>query len=163
CLRRGICWSDHEAIRRVAETVEIRCEGQGVFVDGQDVSAEVRSPDVTGHIRSVADNSAVRPRLCDLQRRIPGGLRIVTGGRDQGSEVFPNARCKIFLTATPETRAKRRHAELIRRGQLTTYAEVLTAQIRRDEEDSSRPVGALRAAADAVVFPTDGLTQEQVI
>lgn len=163
CLREGIRWDDAAAICRVAEKVEIRFDGDRVFLDGENVSAEIRSSEVTNHIRWVADNAAVRALLRDLQRRIASGLQIVTEGRDQGSEVFPEADCKIFLTASPETRARRRHAELTDRGQETTYAEVLTAQIRRDEEDSARPVGALRPADDAMVVPTDGLSTEQVI
>lgn len=163
CLREGIRWEDAAAIGRVAERVEIRFDGDRVFLDGENVSAEIRSTEVTNHIRWVADNVEVRALLGDLQRRIAAGLQIVTEGRDQGSEVFPQAACKIFLTASPEARARRRFAELTDRGQETTYAEVLTAQIRRDQEDAARPVGALRPADDAVIVATDGLTQDQVV
>ncbi len=163
CLRQGVSWDDASAIGRVAGRVEIRFEGDRVLLDGEDVSAAIRSTEVTDHIRWVADNAEVRALLGGLQRRAAVGMRIVTEGRDQGSEVFPDAACKIFLTASPETRARRRHAELAARGQAATYAEVLSAQIRRDQEDASRPVGALRPADDAVIVSTDGLSEEQVI
>lgn len=163
CLRAGVDWDNDEAIRRVARAVDIRVDDKRVYLDGQDVSAEIRTPEVTRHIRSVADHPEVRSLLCDLQRRIAAGLRIVTEGRDQGSDVFPHADCKFFLTASPETRARRRQAELHGRGQIVTYEEVLAAQTRRDQEDASRPVGALRAAPDAVVIQTDRLSHAQVI
>lgn len=163
CLRAGIRWDDGEAIRRVARDADIRFDEKRVFLGSDDVSAEIRTPAVTEHIGSVADHPDVRALLCDLQRRIAAGLRIVTEGRDQGSEVFPQADCKFFLTASPETRARRRHAELLERGEQVTFEEILAAQIRRDQEDASRPVGALRAAPDAVVIHTDRLSHAQVV
>lgn len=163
CLRAGIHWDDDDAIHRIAQAADIRFKDGRVYLNGQDVSAEIRTPEVTQHIRSVADHPEVRSLLCDLQRRIAAGLRIVTEGRDQGSEVFPHADCKFFLTASPETRAKRRQSELVGRGKHVTYEEVLAAQIRRDREDASRPVGALRAAPDAVIIPTDRLSHAQVV
>lgn len=163
CLRAGIRWDDDESIRRAARAADIRFDDNRVYLAGQDVSAEIRTPEVTQHIRSVADHPEVRSLLCDLQRRIAEGLRIVTEGRDQGSEVFPHADCKFFLTASPETRARRRQFELLERGEQVTYEEVLAAQTRRDQEDATRPVGSLRAAPDAVVIQTDRLSHAQVV
>jgi cytidylate kinase/pantoate ligase/cytidylate kinase len=98
-----------------------------------------------------------------LQRRMAEGLDVVTEGRDQGSEVFPHAELKVFLTASAEERARRRHREEAERGSGASLAEVLAAQARRDEGDTVRPIGQLRAATDAVVFETDGLSQDEVV
>ena len=88
---------------------------------------------------------------------------MVTEGRDQGSVVFPQAELKVFLTASAEERARRRHREEIDRGQSATLEAVLEAQSRRDDADRTRPVGAMLPADDAVVLETDGMSPEQVI
>jgi cytidylate kinase len=98
-----------------------------------------------------------------IQRRLAAGLDIVTEGRDQGSEVFPGAELKVFLTASPEERARRRQQEEADRGRMTTLETVLVAQSRRDEADRVRPVGAMHPADDAVLLETDGLSREQVV
>jgi cytidylate kinase len=87
----------------------------------------------------------------------------VTEGRDQGTVAFPSAQCKIFLTATPQERARRRHAELAARGESISLEDVLAQQTERDRRDAVRPVGALVQAADAIEVLTDGLTAEQVV
>ncbi len=120
-------------------------------------------PTVTDAIRFVADLPAVREQLSRLQRRIAIGRDIVTEGRDQGSEVFPSAECKIFLTASPRERARRRQQQLADAGKPLPIEDILAAQDRRDEEDRQRPVGALRPADDATVLQSDGMTSEQVI
>ncbi|MGI9473915.1 MAG: (d)CMP kinase, partial [Rubripirellula sp.] len=86
-----------------------------------------------------------------------------TEGRDQGSEVFPDAECKIFLTASPEERARRRHQQLAEAGRPIALEEILQAQDRRDLEDRNRPMGALRPAENAVVLESDDLTAEEVL
>jgi cytidylate kinase len=98
-----------------------------------------------------------------MQRTIAEGLDVVTEGRDQGSVVFPHAELKVFLTASPEERARRRHCEEASRGTVTSLESVLAAQNRRDEGDRVREVGAMRAADDAVLVETDGLTQDDVV
>ena len=98
-----------------------------------------------------------------LQRRLAAGLDIVTEGRDQGSEVFPHAELKVFMTASAAERARRRHQEELARGLATSLAAVLDAQTRRDEGDRSRPVGAMRPAPDALLLETDGLSPAEVI
>ena len=91
------------------------------------------------------------------------GLDVVTEGRDQGSEVFPDAEVKVFLTASAEERARRRVQEELDRGGRALLAEVQAAQTRRDEGDRTRPVGAMRPADDAVLLETDGLSREEVV
>jgi cytidylate kinase len=163
-LRRGVPWDDVASLARVAEDVVIELDGDQVLLDGEDVSQEIRTPAVTSAIANVADNVHVRQRLVEQQRRIAAGKsNIVTEGRDQGTVAFPDAECKIFLTASPEERARRRLDDLRSRGQEATLEEVLSDQNERDRRDQARPVGRLMKAADAVEVCTDGLTPEEVV
>jgi cytidylate kinase len=132
-------------------------------LDGEDVSEAIRTSEVSAAVYLAADNVSVRRRLVELQRQIAAGRDIVTEGRDQGTVAFPNAECKIFLTASPEERARRRHEELSSRGETVTFAEVLAQQRDRDQRDATRPVGALIKAADAILVSTDGLTLDEVV
>ncbi|MFZ5832178.1 MAG: (d)CMP kinase, partial [Planctomycetota bacterium] len=134
-----------------------------IFLDGEDVSHEIRTPEVTAVTRYSADNVAVRRRLIELQRTAAAGQDIVTEGRDQGTLVFPDAECKIFLTASAEERARRRQHDLAQRGVELPLDEILSDQFRRDREDESRDFGALRKADDAVEVNTDGLSIEEVV
>jgi cytidylate kinase len=98
-----------------------------------------------------------------LQRQAAGDDNIVTEGRDQGTVVFPQAECKIYLTASPEERARRRADELAARGEPSSVAEVLRHQNQRDQRDAARAVGPMVAAADAIEVSTDGLTPAEVL
>ena len=162
-LRSGISLSNANRIAALAETLEIEVNGTEVRMNGEDVSEAIRRPKVASAIGLVADNVDVRETLSNLQRRWTLGRRVVTEGRDQGSEVFPDSPCKIFLDASPEERAKRRKRELAGRGIDMTYEQVLAQQLQRDSDDRSRPVGALRKADDAIEFSTDGLPLEEVV
>lgn len=134
-----------------------------VFLGGEDVSAAIRTSEVSAAVYLAAENVEVRRQMVELQRKIAATRDTVTEGRDQGTVAFPHAECKIFLTASPLERARRRHAELIERGEAATLAEVLELQEERDRRDTVRPVGALLKAPDAVEVCTDGLTPEQVL
>ncbi len=123
----------------------------------------VRTQAVTSVTRYAANHPQVRARLVHLQRAVAAGRDIVTEGRDQGTVVFPQAECKIFLTASPEERARRRQRDLQQRGESATLEQILAAQERRDREDATREVGPLLRAEDAVEVLTDGLTQDQVV
>ena len=111
----------------------------------------------------VADNEQVRALLSGWQRAWATGKRMVTEGRDQGTVVFPDSPCKIFLTASPEERARRRCEELNNKGIDAKFEEVLAQQEQRDRDDMARKVGGLKIADDATVVLTDGLTLEQVV
>ena len=162
-LERAVPLDDEAAVAALAESLAIRfCDGR-VLIDDRDVSAEIRTERVTQATRPVADAAAVREAMKQLQRRLAAGLDIVTEGRDQGSEVFPHAELKVFMTASAAERARRRHREELGRGVATSLAAVLDAQPRRDEGDRSRPVGAMRPASDAVLLETDGLSPAEVI
>jgi cytidylate kinase len=127
------------------------------------VTSEIRTTKVASHVHFPADNPEVRSILVDLQRQFARGRDTVTEGRDQGTVAFPHAQCKIFLTATPEERARRRLAELTARGEHLTLDDVLMMQNARDLRDATREVGRLERAADAVEFFTDGLTTDDVV
>jgi len=162
-LERGVPLDDGGRLAALAERIAIEFRDGRVLADGRDVSAEIRTERVTRATRSVADAAPVREAMKRLQRRMAEGLDVVTEGRDQGSEVFPHAELKVFLTASADERARRRHREEAERGGGASLAEVLAAQARRDEGDTVRPIGQLRAATDAVVFETDGLSREEVV
>ncbi|PHQ34249.1 (d)CMP kinase [Rhodopirellula bahusiensis] len=161
-MQRGIAWDDVEALVQFADAACLVWQDDRIYLDDQDISEEIRTPQVTSHIRHLADPPKIRERITAQQRRIATGRDIVTEGRDQGTEVFPDAHCKIFLTASPEERARRRQQQLAQNGRAMTVEEILTAQNQRDLEDRMRPVGRLRAASDAIVLQTDGMTPDEV-
>lgn len=162
-IRAEIDLTDAEKLAEFVGQIVLSWQDNTIRLDGEDVSEPIRTPEVTKSIRHLADVPAVRAQLSQLQREIADGRDIVTEGRDQGAEVFPDAQCKIFLTASPLERAKRRMRQLAESGRYVALEEVLAAQNQRDLEDRMRDVGRLRAAEDAVVINTDGLLPEQVL
>lgn len=162
-LERGVALDDGPRLATLAERLVIEfCDGR-VLADGRDVSAEIRTERVTRATRSVADSPPVREAMKRTQRRLASGIDVVTEGRDQGTEVFPQAELKVFLTASPDERARRRHAEESDRGGTTSLEAVRRALDTRDAGDRSRPVGRMRPAHDAVLLETDGLSREAVV
>lgn len=162
-MRSGIDLTDDAALVDVARRAVIDVGHDRVLLNGDDVTDEIRTFDVTSKTRFAANNPAVRAHLVKLQRQIAAAGNFVTEGRDQGSVVFPAAACKIFLTASPTERARRRWLELSSRGEAVTLEEVLAKQIARDANDAGRNVGPLLKADDAVEFVTDGLTPDEVV
>ncbi len=162
-MRRGYDWDQPDDLARLAEKLDIAVDGEKVLLDGEDVTAAVRSTEVTASTRYAADNPRVRRRLVELQRRLAGNDNVVVEGRDQGTVAFPGAECKIFLTASAEERARRRLADLQSQGEPVAFEAVLAAQRRRDREDASRPVGPLLPAADAVEVCTDGTSRGEAV
>jgi cytidylate kinase len=162
-LERGVPLDHPLEVALVAEQVRIEFREGRVVVDGRDVSAEIRTERITTATRPVADAPPVREAMKRIQRRMAEGIDVVTEGRDQGSVVFPQAELKVFLTASPEERARRRHREEAARGQASTLTDVLASQTRRDDADRSRPVGAMLPAADALLLETDGLSADDVV
>ena len=162
-LQAGIELSEANRVSEFSQQLQIELKGEAVLVDGKDVSQPIRTVEVTSLVHYVADNLAVRETLVHLQRLIASGCDVVTEGRDQGTVAFPEASCKIFLTATAETRARRRLAELKSQGQSITLEEVRAAQEQRDIRDSQRDIGRLMKAEDAVEINTDGMTVDAII
>jgi cytidylate kinase/pantoate ligase/cytidylate kinase len=162
-LEQGVSLDDADRMAALVESVGIEFRAGRVLVDGRDVSQQIRSERITAATRPVADAPRVRAAMKQVQRRMAEGLDVVTEGRDQGTEVFPHADVKVFVTASPEERARRRYREEVARGSGLSLADVLAAQAVRDDGDRSRAVGAMRAAADAVILETDGLAPEEVV
>ncbi|MEM9185189.1 MAG: (d)CMP kinase [Planctomycetota bacterium] len=162
-VERGVDLRDEQALLRVAEGAEIHLTDGRVRLDGRDVTKAIRSFDITTATRHAADHQGVRARLVELQREAAHGQDVVSEGRDQATVVFPDADCKIFLTASDGVRARRRYDDLLARGEAVTYEEVFAKQQDRDRRDYDRPVGGLVRTADAVEVNTDGMSPEQVV
>ncbi len=158
-LQRGIDPEDLEPVGRLARRVELTVEAGVVTVEGTDASIEIRGSEVTRAVSSVAANPEVRTELVARQRRWAaerGGS--VVEGRDIGTVVFPDARLKVYLTASHEARSQRRSKEATDLSYDTVAADIA----RRDHADSTRTADPLQAAADAVVLDTTGLSIDEV-
>jgi cytidylate kinase len=166
-LRAGVDLDDPVAIAAAADvpmSVGFDPEVEQTFLGGQDVSASIRRDDVTRAVSAVAAVPEVRTRLVRLQRELSEGRgSVVVEGRDIGTVVLPDADVKIFLTATAETRAKRRNDQNVAAGLPDEYETVLADVIRRDHLDSTRTVSPLRPADDALIVDTSEMTQAEVI
>lgn len=136
---------------------------QRVFVNEVDVSEHIRTPQISMAASKVSAIPAVRAFLLQLQRDMAATQSVVMDGRDIGTTILPNADVKIFLTASPESRAERRYKELIEKGETVTYEDVLADMIKRDYDDSHRAVSPLSKAQDAIEVDTSALTLEESI
>lgn len=163
--RNGISLSD------IADTVKLLSEiklqlkyennGQRVILNGEDVSDLIRTPEISMYASAVSAIPEVRSFLLDLQRDIAKNNNVIMDGRDIGTVILPNADVKIYLTASPEERAKRRYKELIEKGMDVNYDDVLSDIIKRDNNDSSRDIAPAKPADDAVMFNNSQLTVEE--
>ena len=144
-------------------TVDIRFVNgeQRVFLDGEDVSEEIRTPVASMMASAVSAKSEVRAFLLEMQRKLARENDVLMDGRDIGTVVLPNATVKIFLTASAEERARRRYDELIAKGVNVTFKEVYDDMVQRDYADSHREIAPLKQADDAVLADTTGLEPEQ--
>ena len=160
----GVDLSDEAAVVPVARDARLRFDGDGrLWAGDRDVSDRIRTLEIGGAASVVSVLPGVRRLLVERQRELGAGADIVMAGRDIGTNVFPDADVKVFLTARPEVRAARRAAELRAKGEDVDEAEVLAALVERDRRDSERAVAPLRMAADAVEVDTTGLTLEEVV
>ncbi len=160
---RGLDLADGEQLARLVEEIRVELAGDRVLVEGRDVTDAIRKFEIAVATHYAADNPAVRAQLVGWQRLAAAGSDVVTEGRDQGTVVFPEAECKVFLTAAEDERARRRHADLLARGEDIPFDEVLANQRLRDYRDAARPVGALVKATDAIEVSTDGQSADEVI
>jgi cytidylate kinase len=136
---------------------------QRLFVDGEDVEAPIRTPQVGNLSSPVSAIPEVRRHLVAAQQEMARGGGVVMEGRDIGTVVLPQAEVKVFLTASEQERARRRQAQLREQGVERDLAQILADQRERDERDSSRAVAPLRQAPDARLLVSDGLTQDEVV
>ena len=162
-IRRGVDWDRPEQLAQLVVQLEIGLVGQRVLLDGDDVTEAIRSSEVTAASRFAADNRAVREHLVELQREVAASGDLVTEGRDQGTVVFPDAECKVFLTASPTERARRRLGDLEAQGEPKPLAELIEEITSRDQRDMARDIGPLVAAGDALTVSTDGMSQDDVV
>lgn len=167
CLRNGITTNDAESVGAILGeiTVELKfIDGvQHVFLNGDDVSTEIRLPEASMAASNVSAIPAVRAFLFDLQRDIAAKNNCIMDGRDIGTVVLPDAQVKIFLTADDEERAMRRYKELKEKGSEVTFQEVLDDLRVRDYNDSHREIAPLKPAEDSVIVNTTGYTLEESI
>jgi cytidylate kinase len=169
-LRKGIPVHEGAAIESMAADtrldLQIREGHQMVLLDGENVTGEIRSPEITNNIGPISSMPRVRELLVQRQRQIvedssaPG---VVMEGRDIGTVVFPHAEVKIFMLASIEERTKRRHNELVQRGVQSNAAKLREDILRRDQQDTNRAAGALRKAEDAIELDTTRLNIEEQV
>jgi len=167
-LRAGVDLTDADGVESIASGVQlsVSCDPEGVssYLGEEDVSAEIRGDAVTRAVSAVSSVPAVRTRLVALQRQLAEGPgNVVVEGRDIGTVVLPDAPVKIFLTASAETRARRRNDQNVASGMADDHDGVLADVRRRDHLDSTRAVSPLRAASDAVIVDTGDMTEAEVI
>ena len=166
-LRNKISIDNHEAIEKLVQTIEIgfsmKDGKQSVFMNGEDVTDEIRSVEVTKNVSAVSAIKEVRTRLVHLQQEIAENHSIIMDGRDIGTVVLPQAEIKIFLVASVEERAKRRFIENQEKGIEMSYEELVEDIRRRDHFDSTRKESPLRKAEDAIEIDTTTMTIEDVV
>jgi pantoate ligase/cytidylate kinase len=166
---QGVDPADAAAVAPLLEDLDLRLLGgeggeQQVLVNGHDVTTAIRSPEVTALVSTVAAHACVREALTAQQRAMGARGGLVAEGRDIGTAVFPDAECKVFLTATVAERARRRAQDLQQQGfPVPPLAELEASIAERDRLDSSREVAPLRQAEDAAELVTDGLSIDEVI
>jgi cytidylate kinase len=164
-LREGVDLADGQATADVARRADIRALNETVTVDGQDVSREIRTPEIDAAAAAVARQPRVREVLIAQQRDLGRGGGIVMEGRDIGTVVFPNADVKVYLDASPDERARRRASDPAHSASRSGAAvqDVATALEARDKSDRTRTTSPLTRAADAVEIDTTGLAIDEVI
>jgi cytidylate kinase len=165
-LRAGVAWDDDEGLRGLLDRgLQLGFQGDRVLLACEDVSEEIRTPEMSRGASVVSARPVVREKLLELQRDLgrhaPRGA--VLEGRDIGTIVFPDAEVKFFLTAADEARALRRHAELSEKGLSVDLADVLSDQRRRDRDDTERAIAPLKPAPDALLVDTTGLDLTEVV
>jgi cytidylate kinase len=158
----GIDPHDSAAITRLAESTNVRIDGEGVWANGHELTAGIYDTDYADALPVVSATPGVRKALVEQQRHM-GGSGVVMAGRDIGTVVFPDADHKFFLVASPEEKVRRRAAQYERRGERVDKESMRKEVEHRDRVDSERPIAPLRPAPDAIVIDTDHLDIDQVV
>jgi len=167
-LKSGVSTEDEQSLCQLAITTEFDFipSKQGaisLFVDGEDVSSNLLCVKIEELVALIAKVAGVRKAMVSQQRKLAERGKVVMAGRDIGTVVLPWAELKIFLTASTEERARRRHRELLRRGENSSLETVLADLKKRDELDINRTISPLKPAEDAIIINTENLNLEQVI
>lgn len=165
-VRKGVIDNSEEVVKMLDE-IEVRLGFENgvqcVYLNGEEVSPYIRTPEISMGASKVSAIPKVREYLLDLQRNIAKENNVIMDGRDIGTVVLPNAECKIFLTATPECRAKRRYKELIEKGEDVKYEDVLADVNERDYNDSHREIAPLKPNEESVIADTSELTLDESV
>lgn len=164
-LRAGADCGNEAAVAALLPQISLSLEyqdgAQHILLNGEDVSDAIRTPEVSMAASAVSAHPPVRAFLLETQRELARRQNVLMDGRDIGTVILPNAQVKIFLTASPEERARRRFEELKARGEAVTYEQVLEDVVQRDYNDTHRAAAPLKAAPDAVTVDTTGLTFDE--
>lgn len=165
--RAGIEPDDHESVKRFCDTVDIRLDNEDgaitVVANGQDVTDQIRTPQISLLTSRVSALKPVREAMMRAQRAMGNSGGVVLEGRDIGTVVFPNADLKFFLFASPEERGRRRFAELVEKGEVVTLEDTIEAVTRRDQQDSEREIAPLRKAEDAIPIDSSDIGIDEVL
>ena len=165
-LRRGVTLEEKDKIVELVDGLNIEFKHENdfirVFLNGEDVTSEIRSIEVTKIVSQISSIVPVRLKMVDLQRKMAEGKDVIMEGRDIGTYVFPNADIKIYLDADVEERAKRRYKENMEKGINTSYEEVIENIKIRDKNDKNKEIGALRVAKDAIIVDSTKMTIEEM-
>ena len=167
-IRKGVDTKDAESVAALLPEISLELsyseeQGQRIFLNGEDVSTEIRLPEMGMAAANVSAIPDVRAFLLEQQRSMAKRQSVIMDGRDIGTVVLPDAEVKIFLTASPEERARRRWKEFSEKGLPDTYEEILADVIRRDEQDMNRPIAPLKQADDAVLLDSTELNFAQTV
>jgi len=167
-IKSGVDLSNEEKLLEIMQTTDFQFSAKedkmAVYVDGVDVTEQIRQPQVTANAHYIASKASLRDKLVTMQRQFAAGQeKIVTEGRDQGTVAFPDADIKFYLTAQAVERARRRQAELRAKGVNESLDQIQKAIEQRDKSDENRVVGQLQPAPDAIVIDTTNLSVEEVV
>ena len=165
-LNKNILMSDNEKIKDMLDNIKIEIKNNNgqdkFFLNGEDVTKKIREKNVNDNVSQVSHIPIVRERMVDLQRKLANGKKIIKEGRDIGTNVFPDAKVKIYLTASSEVKAKRRYLQNLEKGIDIPYEEIYNNVVFRDNNDKNSNVAPLKKADDAFELDTTNYTLEEV-
>lgn len=162
-LKNGVDTEQDDSVDKILSETTMDFEDNHVILNGQDISGEIRTPEISRAASICSKIPAVRSKLVALQRAIAEGKSVVMDGRDIGTNVLPNAELKVFLTADPMVRAKRRYNQLLEAGKEADLNSIFEDIKERDYQDTHRDLNPLRQAEDAVLLDTSDMTIEEVM
>ena len=162
-LENNIDFDNLKEIEKVLNTVNLDMQGDKFYLNSVDVTTKIREKRINENVSKVASIKIVRSNLVDLQRKVSNNKNVILDGRDVGTVIFPNAQVKIFLIASPEERARRRHNEFLEKKTEITYEEVLKSIKERDHIDSTRDESPFVKADDAIELDSTNLTIDDVV
>jgi cytidylate kinase len=161
-IKNNVDIENQNKLEEILNGLKLDIKEDRFFLNGEDISDEIRGVEVTNNVSKVAAIKIVREKLVDLQRSISKGKKVILDGRDIGTVVFPDADIKIFLVASPSERAKRRLKDFQNKGIEHSYEEVLDEIVKRDKMDSERKESPLKKAEDAIEIDTSSMTIDEV-